>query len=217
MPISPYYQDDLVTIYNGDSRLVLPELQEPFDLVLTDPPYSTGRSEDEFAASGNVAVVLHLASEKAPTMAVFGTSSGRGINFITSSIRSLPHCRVLVWRRRYVNSPAAGPWRWDTVFIHMFGKAAFGRPQESALIETDGTRKLAISTGHKAPVPTEVMEWIAKPFSGAILDPFVGSGSSLLAARRLGRPAVGVEANERYCEIAASRALAALAEDLRSD
>ena len=103
-----------MTIYCGDCREVLPGLPT-VDVVITDPPYSVGRPERECAASGNIAVALHLASQKAPTMLVFGTSSGRGIEFMRSSIRALRHCRVLVWRRRWVNSPAAGPWRWDVV------------------------------------------------------------------------------------------------------
>lgn len=202
--MQPYYQQDGVTIYHGDSREILPSIPT-VGLVATDPPYSSNRPEGEFAATGNIAVILHEASAKAETMAVFGTSSGRGIEFIRSSVRRLPHCRVLAWNRRYVNSAAAGPWRWDLVLIHVFGKGAFGRPQQSSLLTTDGTQRLAKQTGHKAPVPVEVFQWIAHPFTGAVLDPFMGSGSSLLAARALGREAIGIEINERYCEIAATR------------
>lgn len=206
--MEPYYDDGLVTLYHGDARDVLSDLdRRPFGLVLSDPPYSTGRSEAEFCASGNVAVILDMASRLAPTMAVFGTSSGRGFEFVRSSIRRLPHCRTLVWHRSYTNSPAAGPWRWDLVFIHLFGKAAFGRPKVSGLIQTGGTRALAIATGHKAPVPVEVMNHIIEPYlpDGDVLDPFVGSGSSLLAAKALGIKSVGIEIEERYCEIAAKR------------
>jgi site-specific DNA-methyltransferase (adenine-specific) len=203
--MTPYYEQDGITIYHGDCREVLPLLPS-VDLVVTDPPYSIARSETEFAASGNIAVALHVASEKAPTLAVFGTSSGRGYEFLRSSIRALPHCRTLVWKRRHVNSPAAGPWRWDLVMIHLFGRAAFGRPERSGLIETDGTQALALATGHRAPVPIEVMSHVIDPFMpGTLLDPFCGSGSSLLAARRAGGKAIGIEIEERYCEIAARR------------
>ena len=204
--MKPYYEQDGIVIYHGDCRAVLPQL-ERVDVVVTDPPYSVGRAEGEFAASGNIAVSLHMASEKAPSMFVFGTSSGRGIEFIRSSIRTLNHCRVLCWHRRYVNSPAAGPWRWDLVLIHGFGKAAFGRPEASSLIQTDGTQALAIETGHKAPVPVGVMAHLYKPFApaGVLLDPFMGSGASLLAAKQLGGRAIGIEIEERYCERAAQR------------
>jgi len=203
--MKPYYDHAGITIYCGDAWAVLPEIAA-VNLVLTDPPYSVGRSEAEFSASGNVAAILHEASKKAPTLAVFGTSSGRGFEFLRSTIRVLPHCRTLVWRRSYVNSPAAGPWRWDLVMIHVFGRGAFGRPSKSGLIQTDGTQALARETGHRAPVPVGVMLHIAEPFMpGTLLDPFMGSGSALVAASRLGGRAIGIEIEERYCEIAAKR------------
>ena len=201
----PYFERGGITIYHGDCRDVLPQL-DSVDVVITDPPYSAGRSESEFAATGNIAVALHLASTLAPTMLVFGTSSGRGYEFVRSSIRALPHCRSLVWHRSYVNSPAAGPWRWDLVMIHVFGRGAFGRPLESSLIQTNGTQALAIELGHKSPVPVEVMARLYKPFApGVLLDPFMGSGSSLVAARMFDGRAIGIDVNESYCEIAARR------------
>lgn len=201
----PYYSDGSVTLYHGDCRDVLPTLGK-VDVVITDPPYSSGRAEGEFAATGNIAVSLHLASQLAPSMLVFGTSSGRGIEFLRSSIRALPHNRVLAWHRAFVNSPAAGPWRWDLVLIHVFGRGSFGRPDASSLIRTDGTRALADETGHKAPVPVGVMAWLYEPFApGVVLDPFVGSGSTLIAARNAGGRAIGIEMEERYCETAARR------------
>lgn len=203
--MKPYYEHAGITIYHGDSRDILPGLPS-VDLVLTDPPYSSGRSEEEFSNTGNIAVILHMASEKTPVMAVFGTSSGRGIEFVRSTIRSLAYNRVLVWNRSFVNSRAAGPWRWDLVLIHIFGRGSFGRPLSSSLIQTDGTRSLAIETGHKAPVPTSVMSRIYEPFApGLVLDPFMGSGSVLLAAKAAGGRAIGIEINEQYCEIAVKR------------
>lgn len=202
---TPYYQDEQITFYHGDCREILP-LMRPVDVVITDPPYSSGRPEGEFAATGNIAVSLHLASELAPSMLVFGTSSGRGVEFLRSTIRALPHNRVLAWHRSYVNSPAAGPWRWDLVLIHVFGRGSFGRPDASSLIQTDGTRPLAEKIGHKSPVPVSVMAWLYDPFApGVALDPFVGSGSLLMAVRNAGGKAIGIEIEERYCEIAARR------------
>lgn len=204
--MTPYYDDgNGIVIYHGDCRELLPDIGS-VDVVITDPPYSSTRPEGEFAATGNIAVSLHLASELAPTMLVFGTSSGRGMEFIRSSIRALPHNRVLAWHRNRVNSPAAGPWRWDLVLIHVFGKGTFGRPVSSSLIQTNGTQQLAKETGHRAPVPTGVMEQLYEPFApGVVLDPFMGSGSVLLAARRHGGRAIGIEVDERYCDLAAER------------
>ena len=203
--MTPYYDEDGIVIYHGDCRDVLPQLPDG-GVVITDPPYSSNRPEGEFCATGNVAVSLHLASLKVPTMLVFGTSSGRGIEFMRSAIRALPHNRVLVWHRSFVHSPAAGPWRWDVVLIHVFGRGSFGRPDQSSLLQTDGTRSLAVELGHPSPVPVEVMAWLYTPFSGQrVIDPFMGSGSVLVAARQCGSPGIGIEVEEKYCEIAAER------------
>lgn len=106
----------------------------------------------------------------------------------------------------YVNSPAAGPWRWDLVLIHVFGRGSFGRPVASSLIQTNGTQALAKETGHRAPVPVGVMEHLYEPFApGVVLDPFMGSGPIPLAAKRHGGRAIGIEAQERHCEYAAER------------
>jgi len=203
--MNPFYADEAVTLYHGDCREILPSIGK-VDVVITDPPYSSGRAEEEFAATGNVAVSLHLASELAPTMLVFGTSSGRGIEFTRSTIRRLPHNRVLAWHRSYVNSPAAGPWRWDLVLIHVFGRGSFGRPEYSSFMSSNGTRSLAIEMEHKSPVPVGVMAWLYEPFApGVVLDPFAGSGSTLIAARNIGGKAIGIEINERHCERIAAR------------
>ena len=61
---------------------------------------------------------------------------------------------------------------------------------------------------HPAPFPTAIPARLIRMFSfpgDTILDPFAGTGTTLYAAKALGRPAVGVELNERYCEIAAQR------------
>ncbi len=203
--MTPYYEKNGATIYHGDCRDILPHLP-PADVVITDPPYSSGRPEGEFAATGNIAVSLHLASFLAPTMLVFGTSSGRGIEFIRSSIRKLPHNRILTWHRLDTNSPAAGPWKWDVVVIHVFGRGSFGKQMSSSMMQSGGTVKLSRDLGHKAPVPVGVMDWLYSPFApGVVLDPFMGSGSTLLAAAGHGGKAIGIEIEEKYCEIAARR------------
>lgn len=59
--------------------------------------------------------------------------------------------------------------------------------------------------GHPAPYPVKFAEHIIGAFDGSVLDPFMGGGTTLVAAHRLGRPAIGIELNEAYCEIAAKR------------
>jgi site-specific DNA-methyltransferase (adenine-specific) len=61
-------------------------------------------------------------------------------------------------------------------------------------------------TGHPAEKPVALMQWVvSRCLSSVVLDPFMGSGTTLVAAKALGRKAIGVEVDERYCEIAARR------------
>jgi DNA modification methylase len=59
--------------------------------------------------------------------------------------------------------------------------------------------------GHPAPYPCGLADFIIRAWDGAVLDPFMGGGTTLVAAYRLGRCAIGIEIEERYCEIAAKR------------
>jgi hypothetical protein len=58
---------------------------------------------------------------------------------------------------------------------------------------------------HPSPKPLKAMQWLVSRFSGTVIDPFMGSGTTLVAAKNLGRQAIGVEVEERYCEVAARR------------
>jgi site-specific DNA-methyltransferase (adenine-specific) len=62
-----------------------------------------------------------------------------------------------------------------------------------------------MSTTEKPESLLSVLLSVVTPPMGTVLDPFAGSGSTLAAARRLGHRAIGVEADERYCEVIARR------------
>lgn len=119
----------------------------------------------------------------------------------------LPFNRLLVWHKGFVNSAVAGPWRWDIVPVLLFGKATFGRPQGgSSVYHSDGHTRLDVGD-HPSPLPLGLARWLIEPFppESVILDPFMGSGAFIAAARQLGRRAIGIDIDESYCATAVAQ------------
>lgn len=210
---NPYFQSDAVTIYHADCREILADLP-PVDYVITDPPYAMGSSRQEWKVTASVGTGIHMAARKivkGGALFCFSTTSGRGVEYTLGAVgRVLPFNRILIWHKRFVRSRVAGPWRWDTVAVLAFGRASFGKPEVSSCCVTDGSvSKLSLGdTGHPAEVPSSVAHWLYCPLDRegiTLLDPFMGSGSLLLPAVASGRRVIGIEAEERYCEVAAKR------------
>lgn len=205
--MKPYYDDQNGTrIYHADCRDVLPELGK-VDLVLTDPPYAIGAGRGEWAATAGVAIGLHYAAKavtKEGAMLCFSTSSGRGIEYTLGAVgKVLPFNRMLVWRKPLGTSKAAGPWKWDLVSILAFGRSTFGTAFSSSLIESAEPR---IGREHPSQVPVDVASWLFLPFNDkpvTVLDPFMGSGRLLVPAVSRGQSAIGIDVEERWCELAA--------------
>lgn len=211
--MQPYYDDGQITIYHGDCRDVLQDIG-PVGLVITDPPYAIGSSRAEWKVTASVGTGIHLAAkkvEKGGAMLVFTTTSGRGIDFTMGAVgNALPLNRLLIWHKSFIRSRVAGPWRWDAVAILAFGRACFGRPEHSSVFTTTdpASHTHLGDTGHPAELPDGVADWLYGPLATdetVMLDPFMGSGKLLEPAARMGRRAIGIEIEEKYCEVAAKR------------
>ena len=216
--VQPYYDQDGITIYHGDSREILPTLA-PVDLVLTDPPYGVGLTQKTWAAEndGKKASTVYeddpedikdLIQEVLPL--IFALSD-RAIIFPGPSLLwEYPPARTL--GSVYVPSGAGrAPWGFQCSHpILYYGKDPYlvagmgGRA--NAFESTVGTDS---SIDHPCPKPIEWMRWAVNrgsvDLADTILDPFMGSGTTIRAAKDLGRKAIGIEIEERYCEIAANR------------
>jgi site-specific DNA-methyltransferase (adenine-specific) len=189
--MTPYFEDDLVTIYHGDALELLPTLRA--DAVLTDPPYGVG-----FATwDGAVPAWLPLARAAAPVVA-FTTAP--------TTLWSYPQPDwVLCWRRLAAMSRAAsgGFNHWTPILF--YGPARF--PVDVFTTNAAAT-KAPVWIEHPTPKPVELFSWLVAHTTaegGIVCDPFAGSGTTLVAAKSAGRRAIGVEIEERYCEIAARR------------
>lgn len=209
----PYYSDDLVTLHHGDCRELTQWLDA--DVLVTDPPYgiswsthgggrdlrnwSPRKAKAGIVGDGDTSIRDHVldAWQDDPAI-VFGSP------LIAPPVGTI---QALVWRKP-VDAGVVGarfPWRRDVEMIYLLGKWPRVNPNRSSVIESRGGLE-RYRTEHPHTKPTALLEHlIAETPPGLIADPFAGSGSTLVAAKHLGRKAVGIEIDERWCELAARR------------
>lgn len=204
----PYYQDDAVAIFHGDCREIAPHIAA--DVIVTDPPYgisySSGWSKETRAHSASIA---GDSTTELRDWAVLKFADKPCAYFATPRCRLPMEPRVLlVWDK----GEAAGmgdlsvPWKpnWEVIWIG--GEGWTGVRSSSVLRGKTMVTSSAMGRCHPHEKPVWLLSAIiAKAPNGLVLDPFMGSGTTLRAAKDLGRKAIGIEIEERYCEIAAKR------------
>ena len=220
----PYFERDGVGIYHGDSKNLLPEFEpETFDLILTDPPYGmayqsahrtrTARFDAivgdnwnrEFSRSWIDASTRLLAKNGALVLFTSDHHLGDFRDIVT--LAGLSVKRSLIWRKNaWTSGDLDADFGHQTEFIiHAHkGRRLLMPPRESNILAFDRVEPNRLV--HPTEKPELLMTYLLRKFDGRwVLDPFVGSGTTLLAAHRLRRRAIGIEVEERYCEIAARR------------
>ena len=208
--LRPYYEKDGITIYHGDCRTIYGGLQ--FDAIVSDPPY--GMNYTGHSGKGNL---IH--------------SKGGGRNEkakVSGDDRPFDVAEWLAWPCVF----SGATWYYDRLppggSLHSWDKR--GEYKRTSFADCDiiwCSRKIQSQTFrlvwrglcrhaenkerivHPTQKPVELMRWMIGLVGvrnvETVLDPFMGSGSTLLAARAEGLSAVGIEIEERYCEIAAKR------------
>ena len=214
--MTPYYEHGGITIYHGDCRDVLPALGN-FDLLLTDPPYgiegaaghgNRKRGKAKYDSALWEDTPSYIVEVVVPSVKECLAISSRGI--ITPGNRN-------AWLYPQPDdigcffAPAAvGYSKWG---IQTFSLINFyGRDPRAGIGGWPTGRTLTEAgekNGHPCAKPFKAWKWLLQKgstdASDVILDPFVGSGTTLRAAKDLGHRAVGIEIEECYCEIAAKR------------
>jgi site-specific DNA-methyltransferase (adenine-specific) len=215
--MTPYYDDAGITIYHGDNRLVLPTLTV-VDHVMTDPPYSddthtgarTGDLEGvlvDFASISSNIIRQTLELCQIRRWAVLTCDWQHVLPLKIHPPRGLVFVRHGIWVKPNPTPQFTGDRPGQgfeaVAILHAEGRMRWNGGGLPAI-----WRDLKVAGFHPTGKPEGLLQDWVKKFTDAgetILDPFMGSGTTLVAAKQLGRRAIGIELEEKYCEIAAKR------------
>lgn len=248
--MTPYYEDDSCTIYHGEACAVLSQLPEAScDVLLTDPPYSSGGMfRSDRAASADTKYLgwaPAVGKKTAPTMERYGSFAGDSRDQRAWSqwvaawsfgamrvVKEYGHAFVFSdWRQLPAATDAVqmGGWTWRALVVWDKGvgrpmKGRFRNHLEYVVWATHGpvvdwegdypSTLISVPTvgtdrEHVTQKPVALMQELFRVVPRVppitVIDPFMGSGSTLVAAKYSGNRCVGIEIEERYCEIAARR------------
>ena len=207
--MKPYYQDELVTLYHGDA-LEVPDWLAA-DVLVTDPPYGMGYESNFNRIKGTQKIGRSVAGDKttaARDHVISAWGQKPALVFGRWDIPRPAGTRArLIWDRMYHGmGDLSFPWGPSEEEIYVLGAGFKGKRgpnviSSHGLMSGDRNRP-----DHPTPKPVGLMEaLIEKCPDGKVADPFAGSGATLIAARNLGRQSIGVELEERYCELIAKR------------
>jgi site-specific DNA-methyltransferase (adenine-specific) len=232
--VKPYYQDEYVQIFHGDCREILPELPQ-VDLVLTDPPYGeTSLEWDSRVADwlpllparnlwcfGSLRFFMQQSFDPWSFAQDIVWEKHNGSIFHADRFRRV-HEHVVEfysgeWSSIY-KSPIKTLDATAKVIRRKTRPAHSGHLEDGAYTSRDGGPRLQRSVirvrschgyaQHPTQKPIGIVAPLVEfscPLQGIVLDPFLGSGTTAVAAKKLNRKCIGIEIEERYCEIAANR------------
>lgn len=194
--MKPYWRNDKhdLSIYHGDCLEVMPALGREFDLCLTDPPYPNNAGWFDEGVSTARRVLGSLRVEEA---CVFWTE-------LEWPPVNMPRVAQHIWHRTNVNGRP-----YEAIYhFAVDGEKRRSRVRRWAAVFDGVGPGCSEYIGHPTQKPVGLMEWLLADVCrapGTVLDPFLGSGTTLIACYRLGRRGVGIEISEEYCELAARR------------
>jgi site-specific DNA-methyltransferase (adenine-specific) len=202
--IKPYYEEPGITIYHGDCRDIIPEIEQP-DLIITDPPYGM-----DFQSNHRAQKHLKIIGDKeldTGTIRLFIDAAKCGVYAFCrwDNLKDMPPPKsVLCWIK---NNWSMGDLQhehgrqWEAICFYPKENHKFIK-RIPDVINADRTGNF----DHPTEKPSGLLHILIEANEGeVVLDPYMGSGTTLRAAKDLGRKAIGIEIEEKYCEIAVKR------------
>ena len=222
--MKPYYEEGGVTIYHGDCRDIIPQLG-PIETVITDPVWPN--SLPQWRSMGPKRLLKEmcqaLSDETERLIVQLGCDSN--VRFLSAVPARFPFLRVC-WLD-YARPGYKGRLLYTGDVAYVFGRppeSREGRRSMPGMCRSSrsdrmfhrGTYQAARGVvanmrptpdiPHPAPRRLDHLRWLVRHFTDTdVLDPFMGSGTTLVAAKHLNRKAIGIEINEEYCELAVKR------------
>jgi len=213
--MKPYYNKDGITIYNGDCLEVMKQFEnDSFDLVLTDPPYSlpnnqfrpkariSQRTFGEFSPYQTFwrQFIIEIKKVSKDDLIIFSDEVFYPVIY-PELYENYYATKLIVWDKERIGM--GGIWRRQFELItHSYNNPKKEKSGDGDVIKEKPIRKKV----HNSQKPEDLVKRIIEKIGGdTIFDPFIGSGTTLVAAKKLGRKAVGIEISEKYCEIAVER------------
>lgn len=212
MSSAPYYADDLITLYHANCLEDVRWLAA--DVLVTDPPYGMGytgfggRKGEPRRESGPLGVVGDEDSAARDiALRAWGGDKPALVFGKWTVARPEGTKQRLIWDKTPCGflGDLSLPWGGAEEEIYVLGSGFVGKREANILrcptLMSSDTRR----PDHPTPKPVPLMEMLLAKTVGVVADPFAGSGATLIAARHLGRKVIGVEVEERYCELIATR------------
>lgn len=202
--MNPYYEQDGITVYNCDCRDVLDELPK-VDLVVTDPPYGIGESAAKNRSRGKAAIPKDYGDDAWDRKPISQE--------LYEMVRYAGQYACIFGGNFYENPPSSAWLVWDKQNTRDFADCELAWTNYGCAVRiihhmwNGMLRKGNEPRFHLTQQPLGVIKWAINlaPKSETIIDPFMGSGTTLRAAKDLGKKCIGIEIEEKYCEIAVKR------------
>lgn len=208
--MTPYYEDGLVQLWHGDCREVLPALDlSAVELAMVvDPPYGIDYQTNQRRLEGNARSIANDADVSVRSWVLeWWALRGPALVFGSWKREKPAGTRgVLVWDKGGAlgSGDLSLPWKFDHEEVYVLGGPFAGRRDCGSVLRCPPVQ--AVGRAHPNEKPVRLMSMLlAKLPHVPVIDPCCGVGAVLQAAKARGRRTIGVELDERYCEVAATR------------